>query len=63
MDEETKVVEEKTFTKEDFAKAYDELCTKYGFVLVPNLMWIPRDDSTFSTQVKLHVNVLPKQND
>ena len=56
---EDKKEEQKTFTAEEFAKFYQELCEKTGWRVVVAPVWIPRDDATFSMQLQYTVGRLP----
>jgi len=51
-----------TATAEDFQKEYQLLCKRMGMVIVPSLVWIARDDGTWSSKVNLTVGNLPKEN-
>lgn len=46
---------------EEFAKAYEELCTKMGYRVVVTPVWIARDDNTFSMQLQYSVGKVPRQ--
>ena len=58
---EQKKEEQKTFTAEEFAKSYGELCEKTGWRVVVAPVWIARDDATFSMQLQYQVGKLPKK--
>jgi len=58
---EDKKEEQKTFTAEEFAKSYSELCEKMRWRLVVAPVWLARDDSTFSMQLQYQVGKLPKR--
>jgi len=60
--DEVKQVEVKKPTAEDFQKEYEALCTRMGYFIVPSLVWIARDDGTWSSKVNLTVGLLPKNN-
>ena len=58
----TNPAEEKTkHTPEEFAKKFEELSKEMGYTIVPSLVWLPRDDGTWSTKVSLTVVEIPKQ--
>jgi putative effector of murein hydrolase LrgA (UPF0299 family) len=60
--QETEVKEgEVIYKPEDFQKEYELLCKKMGILIVPSLVWVARDDGTWSTRVNLTVGKLPKQ--
>jgi hypothetical protein len=46
---------------EDFAKHYEQLCQKDGYVIVPSLVWLKRDDGSWSTTVNLTIGQVPKE--
>jgi len=48
------------FKPEDFQKEYQSLCTKMGMMIVPSLVYIARDDGTWSSKVNLSVGKLPQ---
>jgi hypothetical protein len=50
-----------SFTAEDFAKEYRELCEKMGYRIVVSPVWLARDDGTFSMQLQYTVGQLPKE--
>lgn len=37
--------------EEAFTKAYNELCEKHGLQISITLVWVPRDDGTWSTKI------------
>lgn len=47
-------------TPQDFQKEYETLCQRMGYFIVPSLVWVARDDGTWSTRVNLTVGELPK---
>jgi len=49
------------YKPEDFQKEYELLCKKMGMLIVPSLVWIARDDGTWSTRVDLTVGKLPEK--
>lgn len=53
--------EAKVYTPQDFQIEYEKLCNKMGLLIVPSLVWIARDDGTWSTRVNLTVGQLPKK--
>ena len=57
---EDKKEEQKTFTAEEFAKSYGQLCEKMGWRVVVAPVWLARDDNTFSMQLQYQVGKLPK---
>lgn len=63
-DEKTKSLaskeEQKTFTAQEFALKYGQLCEEVGWRIVATPVWLARDDSTFSLQVQFSVGKLPK---
>lgn len=46
---------------EDFAKHYEELCQKDRYMITPSLVWVARDDGTWSTKINMSVGPLPKE--
>ena len=57
---EVKDAEVVTYKPEDFAKAYQELCDKYGYRIVVSPQYIARDDGSFSTVLQYTVGALQK---
>jgi hypothetical protein len=48
-------------TPQDFQVKYEALCKEMGMLITPELLWIPRDDGTFSTKINLVVSKLPQE--
>lgn len=48
-------------TTQDFQNKYEALCKEMGYLIIPQLVWIPRDDGTFSTKCSLTIGELPKE--
>jgi hypothetical protein len=48
-----------TYTAQEFAQAYQELCEKYKFRIVVSPTYIARDDNTFSTVLNYTIGQLP----
>ena len=46
---------------EQFAKAYQELCDKYGYRISVNPAYMARDDGSWSLVLQTSVSKLPKQ--
>jgi hypothetical protein len=57
-----KKVEDNVLDAQGFAKAYQELCEKFGFRVVVTPVWLARDDGTFSMQLQYSVGKLPQVN-
>jgi hypothetical protein len=53
-------VEPKPVTSQDFQNKYEALCKEMGYIIIPTLTWIPRDDGTFSTKCNLTIGELPR---
>lgn len=49
------------FTAQDFSKAYEEICLKFGYNIVAVPVWTNRDDGTFSLVIQYHIGQLPKK--
>jgi len=45
-------------TQEEFVKAYNELCQKYGYQIAVTPIWKARDDGTFSLVIQFSVQKL-----
>ncbi len=56
----TKVVETKKPTAQDFATAYQKLCEEMRFRVVVTPVWLNRDDGTWSMQLQTSVGELPQ---
>ena len=49
-----------TYKPEDFAKAYEDLCTKMGYRVVVSPQYVARDDNSFSTVLQYTVGKIAK---
>lgn len=54
-------VEGKTYTAQDFAQAYQELCEKYKFRIVVAPTWVSTNHNSFEMVNQYTIGVLPKQ--
>jgi hypothetical protein len=55
------MAEKKTFTPEEFNKAYQELCEKMGHRIAVVPQYMARDDGTFSTVLQMSIQALKKE--
>lgn len=59
--QEAEVTQTVTYTAQEFAQAYQEMCDKYNFRIVVSPAYIARDDGSFSTILRYEVGALPKK--
>lgn len=51
----------KEYSAEEFYKAYQALCEKYGYQIIVNPAFKARDDGTFSVVLQAAVGKLPEK--
>ena len=56
-----KIEEVKELTSQDFAERFNKLSQETGFTIIPSLVWVARDDGTWSTKINLTIGKLPKE--
>lgn len=61
MTADTKPVEVKQPTAQEFAEKYQKLCEEMGYRIVVSPAYVARDDGSFSTVLQYSIGALPKK--